>query len=469
MQLNRRTLISLGGASALAACVPARGRRDVADVIIIGAGLAGLHAAHMLASEGVKVLVLEAADRVGGRLLTLDDVPGRPEAGGQQVGQTYARLRQAARALGIALLPYPEQSRATTLAVGGRLLPDADWARAPENTFPEAFRNALPGSVLMAAAATQNPFTDTQAWRQIAPTDDISADAFLQRLGFDERARLLVDISLNAERLSSYAMANIWRSLVLLADDERRGASERIAGGSSRLTEAMAARLAEGTVRLGAPVRALTDCGTHVEVETTAGKFTAPRLICTVPFAALRGRVHVNGTTRAAQAALCAQVIEDMAYTPVHQVILSPQNRFWEADGLPAEMWTDRNIERVFANRDDSGEIASLTCWVNGWGVQDTLSDAQWFELAAAELAELRGAKVTGLRVVRWDASAAHSGGAYMHWQPRQIGACANAFERPWGLLHFAGEHLSSAHTGMEGALESGERAAVDVLSALDG
>ena len=62
------------------------------DVIVIGAGLSGLNAALLLEEQGLKVTVLEGRDRIGGRLLTLQDVPGRPEAGGNGIGHSYARL-----------------------------------------------------------------------------------------------------------------------------------------------------------------------------------------------------------------------------------------------------------------------------------------------------------------------------------------------------------------------------------------
>ena len=75
------------------------------DVIVIGAGLSGLNAALLLEEQGLKVTVLEGRDRIGGRLLTLQDVPGRPEAGGNGIGHSYARLLDLASRLGLRLGP----------------------------------------------------------------------------------------------------------------------------------------------------------------------------------------------------------------------------------------------------------------------------------------------------------------------------------------------------------------------------
>ena len=99
--MDRRSFLIGAGALGAASARPSPRPALDADVIVIGAGLAGLHAARLLEEAGVEVLVIEADERVGGRVRTLLDVPERPESGGSEVGSYYARVLDEIRRHGI--------------------------------------------------------------------------------------------------------------------------------------------------------------------------------------------------------------------------------------------------------------------------------------------------------------------------------------------------------------------------------
>ena len=464
MQLTRRGFVALTGASLAAQCAPNVHQKQDADVLILGAGLAGLHAARMLEADGFKVLVLEAATEIGGRMRTLDQLPGRPEAGGQQVGQSYARIRSTAINLGLNVVPpAPGGSRDKTMVFNGRAFDAREWASAPGNPFPEAFKRATPDTALFMAAARENPLVDQYAWREVGAEFDLSAADYLASNGFNAEALTLCDIALNANDLSTYSMLNLWRTLTLFTLDSSSGPSEEIEGGSQRLPEAMAASLAAEAVRLGDSVAAISSNVDGVTVTTTSNTYRAPFCVNTLPFPVLRKlSLDIEGAQSALQ-----PIIETMPYTQIQQIHLELEQG--PADDLPIMMWTDTPIERVFPVRNATGETVSLTCWVNGAGTRLSTSDEDWKTLAQETLLQSRGIKAKAHAVVRWDENQPLSGGAYMHWAPGQIQPWAERLTQPAGRLHFAGEHTSYLHTGMEGAMESGERAAYAIIEATAG
>ena len=401
--------LALGGGG-LAGCGPLIRQRADADVLILGAGLSGLHAARLLAAEGVRVLVLEGQTRIGGRMWTRDDLPGRPEAGGQQVGQTYARIRATAAELGLAIVPPSPtggEGAGKTLVLGDRRMDARDWASDAANPFPEAFRAFTPDLALIMAAARTNPFDDPYDWPDAREAQDISAADFLAARGFTREARALCDIALNANSLDTYSMANLWRTLVLFAQERALGRSGEIEGGSQRLPEAMAASLEEGSVRAGRTIRAIRADESGVAVTCDGEEYRAAYAISTLPFPALRRLALDAPLTPLHRAA-----IGGLPYTRIHQVTMVPQDRYWERDGLAAEIWSDGPLERVFPIRDSDGNIVALKAWINGTGVDTARSDADFFALAEREMRRLRGAEIRALDVVRWDETTPMAGGA---------------------------------------------------------
>lgn len=468
---RRGALSLLGGASgaALIGCGPRgdRGARD-ADVIIIGAGLSGLHGALMLQDAGLDVLVLEASDRIGGRMKTLDTLTGTPEAGGQQIGAGYGRIRGRAAEAGLSFADFPPNEFGEVLAIGDTLIAAADWPAHALNGLPEPWKAIPPSRLFFSLAARANPFEDIYAWMDpAAAVEDIAARQWLMDRGANAEAIRLMNVSLNGRDLASYSMINVFRSLAIYTQERGMGGSQRLIGGSQRLPEAMAAALSR-PVRTGATVAAIEADGAGGQVRLAGGEtLRADFVISTLPFAVTR-QIPVEAPLSALQ----REAIEAMAYTPIVQLHLEAETAFWESDGLAPEMWTDSPLERVFAGRSDDGAPnGMLTAWLDGMGGLNAgaLTDAELEALAQAEMARLRPASEGRVRLrhaERWTPFNALAGGAYMHYQPGQAPEWAGKLAAPAGRLHLAGEHLGALHTGMEAAMESGERAALQVLEA---
>ena len=466
VDMNRRAFTAGAAATALLACGRSPRVHKDADVIVVGAGLAGLFAGMLLQDSGYRVMVLEAADRIGGRLWTLDDLPGRPEAGGQQVGQTYARLRYAAEKTGVNIIDNAAQRPpGRALAFNDTVIEQSKWATSSFNPFPEAFRQSPPDSVLFAAAARENPFDWPGAWRnEAAFAKDISAAGFLREKEFSADALRLIDVALNANSLETYSMLNVWRTLQLFLLDRSIGPSGDIEGGSQRLPEAMARSLG-GNVRTSFAVRAVEHDPSGVIVKGAGEALRADFCILAIPFPAL-AKLAIDPAPTGAQGAAVAR----LPYTQILQLHLDPQTPYWESDGLSPVMWTDGPLERIFVHRDSATEeIVSLIAWINGDAARPLAleDDAALERLAQSELKRLRPASDGAVRLMKaacWTDRTSTAGGAYMHWAPGQAARWAEKMSAPLGRVYFAGEHLSHLHTGMEGAMESGERAALAIM-----
>ena len=161
--LTRRRLLhgSLAGIAAglSGGCAKHRSGRKV---VVVGAGLSGLNAALILERWGFEVQVIEARERVGGRIWTLDALPGSPEGGGNVMGANYGRVLKAAHDLQVPLRSPPRTLPSDYFVDGQRIARD-DWASAEANPLPDAWRS-IPPSRLMGKLNASNPLLQTRAW-----------------------------------------------------------------------------------------------------------------------------------------------------------------------------------------------------------------------------------------------------------------------------------------------------------------
>ncbi|PSB25200.1 FAD-dependent oxidoreductase [Chlorogloea sp. CCALA 695] len=136
---NRRKILWGLGLSALSSSllfqdqVRANKTKRSPSVLVLGAGLSGLYTALLLERAGIKVVVLEGRDRVGGRVYTLDNIPGKPEGGGQGFSEKYQRLLDLAASLQVATQQANAPSPESRLYVRSRAILSSDWAASTAN------------------------------------------------------------------------------------------------------------------------------------------------------------------------------------------------------------------------------------------------------------------------------------------------------------------------------------------------
>ncbi len=447
------------------------GAAEQAPVIVVGAGLAGLHAARLLQREGVPVRILEGSHRSGGRVITLDDVPGRPEAGLAVIGGMYARVLDTCAALNLKL-EQPVQMRKTEatrmLNIGGQAILHEDWAKSALNPLPEGDRTVLPDMIASTYLMRINPLDSLDDWISPAfakwdrPTDDVLSDQ-----GLNAEARRLVDV---AAMTGGSAMTSALHDMRVyrwaLSSRERMFKDARhVVGGNQRLPEAMAASL-KVPIHFGKAVVQIEIDESGVDIQCAdLSRFRARRVITTVPMSVLR-----NIEIRPAPVPEQAAAIQQLPYADGIQIYTVPEKRYWEQDGLPPGMWTDSPIDgvRALAN-DDSGQVTNIIIDLYGPEVRRFffMTDAEIETYALGWLARLRPSTKGALRVMKIvnKSREKFARGDWPYWHPGQVNRFGRIVRQPWQRLHFAGDGTAVLNRGAEAAFESGERAALEVLT----
>lgn len=479
--LNRRRVIAGTAALAASACSPKNKqtrRVDHHDVIVVGAGLSGLNAALLLEEQGAKVAVLEGQDRIGGRLLTLDDVPGSPEAGGNEIGASYGRVRDAMARYGttaVNMRPRTEKTEDhTCLHIGGEIIRIEDWAKSPHNPFPKAHRTTLPWHLEFKLFEGPNPLSSPAQFIDPAYAEhDISIYQYLKDQGFSDPAiQLGAGTNMGQGNAPKDLSLLHWFNVMAFVKMSSGGPpmpSIAGQGGNQRIPEAMAKAL-RADVRTQAKVIGIRDEAEQVVVELADGaQLTARHVIVTAPFAALRN-LHLDAPITPKQ----KQAIDEIDYTRVTQLHYRPTRKFWEMDGLPPSMWTDSKAARFLAlrnNPNDADEITSFVVYANDHIALhlDTLGPEAANQQTLSHLASIRPSTKDALEFVKYHSwqEDPFAGGAYAAWKPGQVSAFGRGMSAPAGRVHFAGAHTSIVTRGMEAAMESGERAAFEVLDRL--
>jgi monoamine oxidase len=473
--LPRRASLKILGGAALATTAlsvrPLHAATKEADVIVVGAGLSGLIAACILEEQGKSVVVVEAKDRVGGRCYTLTDLPGRPEAGGSSVGSMYARYLDWCDRLGIKRTPEVNDGRSDLLSwvynIQGQNILRKDWADHKLNPFQGDDRKLAPDSFRFRMLDRYRSFEDLESWPEAKYTQaDMSMYDLFKSKGHSDAA-IALGIGANPGYghtpydLSSVHMFHVWN----FAKSQASGQGPQfwdIEGGNSSLTNAMRKSL-RGDVFLKTPIAAVRRSSTGAEVVSTDGRtFKGKAVLMTLPFSALRFVSFDPGLTGAQ-----AEAVNTMPYGVCWHAFLSLKGKYWESDGMPIGMWSDSLVGRMSPQRDGQ-DIVGLYVFLTGKQAMklNRLPMDVAGQMYIDELAKQRPSTKGMVQFERgWSwVNDPYAGGMYAYWRPGMIAKFKADMAKPVNNIYFAGEHTADSTRGLEGALESGERAAYEIL-----
>jgi monoamine oxidase len=440
-------------------------------VVIMGAGLAGLVAAFELKRQGHRPIVLEAQNRVGGRIYTLRSfAPGLyAEAGAMRIPRAHNLTLEYCRLFNLALRPFVMGNPNGLIHIGGERMTmeeaQRDPSRLPFDLTPRE-RGKTPDALWELAISDMRRMVENEgeeAWQEIVRQyDRYSLYEFLRHKGWSNGA-------IEYYAVMNFVEADMHNSVVeTLREDIGKAYvdMQEIVGGMDLLPNAFFHDL-QREVHLGAEVFAIEqgvdEVIVHYKTEARRALARGDYAICALPFSVLRSIEVTPDFSHAKRRA-----IRQLNYHASTKILFQVRERIWEQEDAiyGGASVTDLGIRRMnYPTRDPATSrgilLASYTWGQDAlqWGAMD---DETRLEEALDDVARFH----PRIRDV-YEGGASHAWygdrwarGAFAMFAPGQQTELQDAILAPEGRILFAGEHCSLFHAWIQGALESGIRAA---------
>jgi monoamine oxidase len=436
------------------------------SVVVAGAGLAGLAAARDLASMGAKVTVIEARDRVGGRVLTVREgftERQHAEAGADMIDEEHHEIRRLASELGLKLnrILRAGWGYAAPDAKGRPRLVSRNGVRGWERL--SGVLSDQIGRYRLAERRWDSPITAAMARQSVAQwLDQIKADEEIRSTARGLRGFFLAD----PENLSLLALVDQFATFSQQRDWMYR--AYRIEGGNDRLAAAMAASLGD-RLHLKTEVAAISQRGRGVRASVRNGNRMAAidcdYVICAVPASLLR-RIPIAPALPSQQ----HDAIANLKYGAVTKTLLQFSRPFWRVKGRPRAFGSAFSWGAAWDGNEEQRGRPGILSFMAGGSASSATDDrirTAGLDAFARDLDWLgaKDAVLVGHHHQSWSGDPWARGG-YAYFDPSYDPALRQWLARPFGRIFFAGEHTSFDGQGyMNGAIESGRRAAAEVAA----
>lgn len=428
-----------------------RGRK----VVVVGGGFAGLACAHELLSAGYDVLVLEARQRVGGRVLSFGDiVPGKiVEGGGELIGSNHPTWVAYARKFGLQFRDVTEdESLAMPIMIDGKRLSEKET-----KALWEELEVAI--KLMNRDARAIDP---DQPWRSpnAARLDARSAAQWIRALPVSDFCKKALAVELTADNGNATSRQSYLGNLTQVKgggveDYWTKSEVYRCRGGNDSLARKLARAIGDERIRLGRPVREIRAAGERMMVRDAAGQlFEVDDVVLAVPPTTWHNIRFSPGLPRALRPQMGVNV----------KYLATVKGRFWKKDGLSPDSMTDGMVSMTWDGTDNQGsDAAGAALHSFSGGPPAERARQRWarerdaaYTKALSEIYPRFNDNFVRGRFMDWPGEM-WTGGGYSFPAPRQVTTVGPFLHQGIGRLHFAGEHACYKFVGyMEGALNSG-------------
>jgi monoamine oxidase len=444
------------------------------DVIVVGGGLAGTQAAAKLNESGCSVLLLEARDRLGGRTVSVSVDGHVVDLGGHWIGGDQRLVYGLMQKFGLKTFPqYDEGTH--VLEINGSKTYYKNNISTLNNTDLKGLFKAI--ETIDKYAATLDP---AQPWNAANALEwDSQTVAEWARSNVPEPdARAILEWFIRVCMCSEpYEVSFLFflkfirsaGSYAILADIRGGAQQDRPIDGAQCISEKLAETLGAGRVKLGEPVRAISQDNAGVTVTTDRGQYTARHVIVAVP-PVLAGKIIYSPPMPPMREELTQKV-------PMGTVIKTTviyDKPFWREAGFSAEAISDKGP--IFICYDESshdGKSSAIVGFIAGkaaryWGQRPRAERKQAVLECYARWWGPKALTCVDFLEMNWSTQQWSCGSYYGVMGPGTLTSCGPALRAPVGNIHWASTETATRWAGyMEGALDAGLHVAQEVLNQL--
>lgn len=442
-----------------------------ADVVIVGAGLAGLMAAQEIVRAGREVIALEARDRVGGRVLSQEIAPGvTVDLGGQWLGPTQDHAYSLVKALGLELFPTYQAGEHVVFHqgrlkryqgaipnIGLRALLDIGRAQKRLDTMAKQIDLHAPWNA-----------THANLWDSI--TLEQWADKTMSTYAGKRGVSLFSEAVFAAEPSEFSLLHTLFyihsgTSFDCLISTHGGAQQDRFTHGAQRMAQGLAATLGD-RLCLNAPVRKIEQTNDRAHVHTDSGVYTGKCAIVAIP-PTLAGRIDYSPPMPPDR----DQLTQCLPHGSVIKCMSLYAEPFWRERGLSGMATSDTGpVRLIYDNSPANGTPGILLSFLEGEAARTCGRMSQEERRQAVIDCSVRylgeqARKVEDYFELNWSAEPWTRGCYGAHFPTGVWTQFGHALRAPVGRIHWAGTETATRWMGyMEGALESGIRAAQEVL-----